>query len=72
MNLPLSDGVIRFLKGILSVIVFSVVSYLANSANLTGVLNVSIATIVSGLALVLEGYLKDKGNGALFGLATQH
>lgn len=67
--MKLSNTTVRFLKGALTVIVSALVSYLANEANLTGVLNASMSTIVAGLFLVLEGYIKDKGNGALFGVA---
>lgn len=65
----LSTNTVRFIKGALSVMVAALVSYLADSANLTGFLNASVATIVAGLFLVIEGYIKDKGKGALFGVA---
>ena len=51
--------------------VAALVSYLADSANLTGFLNTSIATIVAGMFLVIEGWVKDKGRGALFGAAKR-
>jgi hypothetical protein len=68
MKLP--DGMYRFIKGILTVMVAGAVTYLADSANLTGILNASMSTIVAGIFLVIEGYMKDSGNGALFGLAN--
>ena len=67
----LSNGFIRFVKGALSVMVATLVSYLADSANLTGFLNASVATIVAGMFLVIEGWVKDKGKGALFGVARK-
>ena len=69
MKLNLSDSTIRFIKGALSVMVAALVSYLADSANLTGFLNASVATIVAGMFLVIEGWVKDRGAGALFGVA---
>jgi len=58
-----------FIKGLLVVVVASVVSYLANSANLQGVLNPALATVVAALFSSLESHLKaTSGNSkALFG-----
>lgn len=67
--MKLQDSTIRFIKGALSVMVAALVSYLADSANLTGFLNASVATIVAGMFLVIEGWVKDRGAGALFGVA---
>ena len=69
--MKLNNSTVRFIKGGLSVMVAALVSYLADSANLTGFLNTSIATIVAGMFLVIEGWVKDKGRGALFGAATR-
>ena len=68
--MKLYNGTVRFVKGALSVMVAALVSYLADSANLTGFLNASAATIVAGMFLVIEGWVKDKGRGALFGVAS--
>ena len=64
-----STAWIRFIKGAGAVLLAGLVSYIADSAHLTGILNASLATIVSGMALVIEGMIKDSGHGALFGLA---
>jgi hypothetical protein len=59
----------RFLKGAGAVMLAALVSYLADSANLQGIMNPTIATIVAGFALVLEGKIKDKTGNSLFGAA---
>lgn len=66
-----SSAWVRFIKGAGSVLIAGLVSYLADQANLTGILNPTLATIVAGLFLVIEGAIKDAGRGALFGLARR-
>lgn len=58
-----------FLKGLLGVIVLVVVSYLADSAHLTGILNPTLATLAAAVFSGLESKLKaDSSNTtALFG-----
>ena len=69
MNIP--PSVEGFLRGIGTVILFAVLSYLANSANLTGIVNVSVAGIISGIALAIEGSMKSQGSGGLFGMVKR-
>ena len=66
----MKTAIIRLIKGCASVGVAAVVSYLADGANLTGLLNPAIATVAAGVFLVIEGYIKDKGHGALFGAVS--
>lgn len=65
----MNPTIIGFVKAIGVVALAAVVSYLADSAHLTGVLNPVIATVVAALAASFESYLKaDSGNTtALFG-----
>ena len=63
----MSPSIEGFIRGIGTVILFAVLSYVANSANLTGVVGVSLAGIISGIALAIEGSMKASGAGGLFG-----
>jgi len=67
----MSPAVAGFIKGLLGVMVLVIVSYLADAANLTGLLNPTIATIVAGAFSALESSLKAQSGGttALFGFA---
>ena len=65
--LNLSPAWVGFLRGIGTVVLFAVLSFLANSANLTPVLGTSLAGIVSGLILAIENSLGVKSGTSLFG-----
>lgn len=67
--ITVSPGMAGFVKGLLGVVVLVVVSYLANAANLTGILNPTLSIIIAGLFSGIESSLKAKANGstALFG-----
>jgi hypothetical protein len=58
-----------FIKGLLGVVVLVVVSYLANAANLNGLLNPSLAVLVAAIFSAVESQLKANSGGttALFG-----
>lgn len=62
----MSPAVIGFLRGILGAVVFAIVAYVANAANLTPLLGGSTSAIVAGIALALEHSLSPDGT-ALFG-----
>ncbi len=66
----LSPSVLGFIRGVGSVIVFAVVSYLANAANLHGIMNDGLATLIAGVALMVEHEMQTSGTGALFGIAA--
>ena len=69
--ITLSPGVAGFIKGLLMVVVLAVVSYLADAAHLSGVLNPTLATIAAGIFSAVESSLKSGSGGttALFGAA---
>lgn len=46
-----------FLRGVGAVILFGILNYVGNAANLNGIVSASAATIISGLALALEHYV---------------
>lgn len=70
MNLTAAQ--IGFIKALGVMVVATIASFLANQANLTGVLNPVLASLVAALAASMESYLKDKSgnNKALFGAVT--
>lgn len=63
----LSSALLGFIRAIAYVVVAAIVSYLANAANLHGLLNDATATIVAGLFAALDHYIEAQGAGALFG-----
>jgi hypothetical protein len=67
----MSPAVIGFLRGLATVVVFAVVGYVANAANLTPVLGGSVATIVAALALALEHGLSPSGTAGFGAISTQ-
>lgn len=70
--MKISPAVIGFIKLILSVAVLAVVSYLADAAHITGILNPTLATVVAGLFAGLESSIKAKSYNqtALFGAVS--
>lgn len=65
--MTLTRAQIGFIKGIGIVLLTAVVGYLANAANLNGVVGGSAALIIAGVASSLESYIQSKGAGGLFG-----
>ena len=67
--MTLSPAIAGFIKGLLMVIVLAVVSYLGDSAHLSGILSPALATIAAGLFSAIESSLKASSGGstALFG-----
>lgn len=67
--MTMSPAVAGFIKGVGLVVVVAVVSYLADAAHLTGVLNPTLATIAAGVFSAIESSLKASSGGttALFG-----
>lgn len=70
--MKLTPALAGFLKGLLIVVVLSVVSFLGDSAHLTGIMSPVLATIVASLFSSIESSMKAKsgGNIALFGAVT--
>ena len=50
-----------FLRGLLTVIVFAVVTFAANQANLTGILPAGIATLVAAIAGMIDKMYSPDG-----------
>lgn len=64
-----SPATAGFLKGLFLAAVLGICVFLENSANLTGILNPTVATIVVALASSIESHLKagNDGQKGLFG-----
>lgn len=58
------------LRGLLAVVIMAVVTWLANSANLQGIVAPAIGTIVSMVALAIEHYMASGTTTALFGTVS--
>lgn len=61
-----------FIKGLGTVVVLAVVSYLASAAHLEGVLNPTLAALAASIFAAIESSLKAKSNGekGLFGAVS--
>lgn len=63
--ITLSPAVAGLFKGLAIVIIFAVVQFLSNDANLTGVLSPVIASLVAAIASAVESQMKaSSGNTA--------
>lgn len=58
---------ISFVKAIGIVLLVSLCSFLENQANLTGLVNPIIATLIGAIASSIETHIKENGGNALFG-----
>lgn len=67
--MKINSATAGFIKGLLLVVVLAVSSFLADQANLSGVLNPVLATLVAAAFSALESHLKTASGGAtaLFG-----
>jgi hypothetical protein len=69
--MKISPALLGAARSLLAVVVMAIVTWLANSANLNGVVAPAIGTIISMLALSCENWLSAQGNTALFGMVTK-
>lgn len=69
--IQLTPSIAGFIKGLLIVVVLAGVSYCADAAHLSGVLNPVIATFAASIFSAIESSLKASSGGqtALFGAA---
>ena len=63
----MSPAILGALRALLAAIIMAVVTWLANSANLNGVVAPAIGAIVSMVALSIEHYMASGTTTALFG-----
>ena len=63
----MSPAILGALRSLLAVVIMAVVTWLANAANLQGIVAPAIGTIVSMVALSIEHYMASGTSTALFG-----
>lgn len=63
----MNSATIGALQGLLVAVIMAIVTWLANSANLNGVVSTSMAGIISMIALSIERYMASGTSTALFG-----
>ena len=66
--MTLNAAQLGFVRALGTIILMSVLSYLGDSAHLSGVVTVGAAGIISSLALSFEHMVEATGKGALFGM----
>ncbi len=66
----MSPAILGFMRALLVAVVMAVVTYLANAANLNGVVSTSAAVIISGIALAIEHAMASSTGNALFGAVS--
>ena len=59
---------IGFLQAIGLALILTILSFLANAANLQGLVNPEMATLVAAVALAIENTINAKNGKSLFGL----
>lgn len=60
---------IGFIRAVGYTLLTALLAFLANQANLSGLVGDSSALIIAGLAASIEHYVESRGGGALFGAA---
>lgn len=70
--MTLSESQLGFVRGLGTLILMGILSYVGDASHLNGVVSVSGASIISALALSLEHYFESKSvsGKALFGSTT--
>lgn len=63
----ISPALLGLIRGLGTAVLLAGLTYLGDVSHLNGILSVSVATIVSALALSLEHYIEGKNGNALFG-----
>ncbi len=71
----MSTQLIGFIRGLLYVVAFAVLSFLADASHLTGVLTPAVTLVVTTLATaflgMLDGHIEQKTGRAVFGAAAK-
>ncbi len=70
--LSMSPAIISFIKGVGVVVLFAVLTYLGDAANLSGILSPVLATVIASMVSAYEAHLKEQSGGttALFGAVS--
>lgn len=68
MNIQNNPKLIGFLQAIGLALILTVLGFLANAANLNGLVNPEMATLVAAVALAIENSINAKSGKSLFGL----
>jgi hypothetical protein len=70
LQIDMSQATLGFLRGILAVVIMAVVTFLANAANLHGIVPDGIAALIAAVALAFEHDLASGTQTALFGTVS--
>lgn len=66
-----SQKLLGFLRSVVAVVIWSaamaVLSYLSDATHFNGIVDGSLATVIAGLAGLVEHQMESNGSGALFG-----
>lgn len=63
----MNPALLGLFRGLGFAVLMAVLSYLGNAANLSGVVDTSLAAVISSIVLAIEHSLASKGDTALFG-----
>ena len=66
----MSPAVLGFFRAILVAVIMAVVTFLANAANLNGVVSGGLATLIAAVALAIEHSMASGTTTALFGTVS--
>ncbi len=66
----MSQALLGFCRALLVAVIMAVVSFLANSANLSGVVSGGLATLIAAVALAIEHSMATGTQTALFGAVS--
>ena len=66
----MNPALLGFLRGLGFTIILAGLTYLGDSANLSGVVSTGLATVIASLALALEHAIASSTGNALFGAVS--
>ena len=68
MNTQINPKLLGFLQALGLALIMALLSFLANTANLSSLVNPEMATLVAAIALAIENSINAKSGKSLFGL----
>ena len=68
MNIKTNPKLIAVFQALGLALILTVLSFLANATNLSGLVNPEMATLVAAIALAIENSINAKNGTSLFGL----
>ncbi len=63
----MSPALLGLIRGVGTAVIMAIATYLANAANLNGIVGAGTGAIIAGIALMVEHVIEGQTGNALFG-----